>query len=512
MHQDITTIKRALMSVSNKTGIVELAKRLFAMGVEIVSTGGTSEHLKKAGITVKDVADLTGFPEMMDGRLKTLHPRVHGGILGQRDQHADVAKAHDIQWIDLVVVNLYPFAETIKKQGVTFDEAVENIDVGGPTMIRAAGKNMGWATVMVDPYDYSVLMDELEKANGVSFETRRRLAIKAFGHTAHYDQVIENYFLNKETAFPEKISFFLKKEDDLRYGENPHQAAALYQWGDERCGVLSATQKQGKPLSYNNIMDADAAVACVSEFEQPACVVVKHANPCGVAVDQDIATAFNRAFQVDALSAFGGVVALNQPCDKAIAEFIVTVFMEVLIAPHFSADALSVLSAKPNLRALEWPIVKREKSIEWRCIEGGFLAQERDAAVLQSDKLRVVTKTQPSANDSATMLMAWSALRHVKSNAIVIAKEGVTVGIGPGQVSRVDAVDTALKKAGDRTQGAILASDAFFPFRDSIDRLKGAGIRAVIQPGGSMRDQEVIDACNELGIAMVFTNIRCFKH
>ncbi len=514
-------VRRALISVSDKTGIVELANALAARQIEIISTGGTAQLLRDAHISVRDVSEVTGFAEMMDGRVKTLHPKIHGGILGQRDVHAAIAKQHKIDWIDLVIVNLYPFAETIRKKEVTFADAIGNIDVGGPTMIRAAAKNMNWVGVVVDPMDYHDISTELAMHNGLSFTVRQQLASKAFAHTAQYDQLIHDYLASQNkppkeqspALFPSSLHLSLKKLTDLRYGENPHQAACAYQLPGDIAGILSAKQYQGKPLSYNNIVDADAAVSCVKEFAQPACVVVKHANPCGVAVAKDSYAAFERAFQADAQSAFGGIVALNQCCDKKIAEAITSVFIEVLIAPAYTADALALLANKPNLRVLELhvtPAASKQSLLKF--IEGGVLAQDADAAVIQEQDLKVVTVLQPTKEDVAAILFAWPVLKQVKSNAIVIAKDNVTVGIGAGQVSRVDAVDIALKKAGVNAKDAILASDAFFPFRDSIDCLAGTGIRVVVQPGGSVRDQEVIDACNEHGIAMVLTGLRCFKH
>lgn len=514
-------INRALISVSDKTGIVEFASALAARRIEIISTGGTSKLLREANIPVKDVAEVTGFAEMMDGRVKTLHPKIHGGILGQRDEHAAIAQEHNIDWIDLVVVNLYPFAATIKKMTTTFADAIENIDVGGPTMIRAAAKNMHWVGVVVEPNDYAQIVTELNTHNGLSLVTRQQLAMKAFAHTAEYDQVIYDYLASRDmpekkqsqTVFPAELNLSLKKFADLRYGENPHQAACAYQFAGRLTGILSAKQHQGKQLSYNNMADADAAFACVREFLQPACVVVKHANPCGVAVAEKSYTAFQRAFHADAQSAFGGIVALNRPCDKMTAEALVSVFVEVLVAPGYTSDALAILAGKQNLRVLELDFAcKSPSQQEFKFIEGGILVQDQDTAVIQEKNLKVVTALQLTTEDMATIRFAWPVLKQVKSNAIVIAKNNVTVGIGAGQVSRVDAVDIALKKAGVHAQGAVVTSDAFFPFRDSIDRLRDTGIRVVVQPGGAMRDQEVIDACNEYGIAMVLTGMRCFKH
>lgn len=513
MNQNTVPIKRALISVSDKAGIVEFARELAELNIEIISTGGTSQLLREAGITVRDVSDLTGFPEMMAGRLKTLHPLVHGGILGLRDEHAKEAESHHIQWIDLVVVNLYPFAATIKKPNVSFNEAIENIDIGGPTMIRAAAKNMGWVGVVIDPADYAKMVTELRDNKGLSFATRQQLAVKAFTHTAEYDAVIQTYLQQNLTPekFPAHIALHLEKYADLRYGENPHQSACAYRFSESATGILAAHQHQGKQLSYNNIADADAAMACVREFSQPACVVVKHANPCGVAVADTIEEAFERAFNADKVSAFGGIIALNRPCDKNIATAIANVFVEVIVAPAYTPEALTLLATKPNLRVLELNLAT-DNQREFKFIDGGLLIQDKDVTTVADQDLQVVTTLKPSPTEMATMLFAWRVLKHIKSNAILLAKADATVGIGAGQVSRIDAVELAIHKAGQNLRDTILASDAFFPFRDSIDRIANTGIRAVIQPGGSVKDAEVITACNEHGIAMVFTGKRCFKH
>jgi phosphoribosylaminoimidazolecarboxamide formyltransferase/IMP cyclohydrolase len=517
MNQQPTKIKRALLSVSDKTGIVEFARKLSEMQVDIISTGGTSQLLRAANIPVRDVSELTGFPEMMDGRVKTLHPMVHGGILGLRDEHAEVAAAHDIHWIDLVVVNLYPFAATIQNPASTFDDAVENIDIGGPTMIRSAAKNMGWVGVVVDPVDYALVLAELQANAALSFQLRQQLATKAFGHTADYDAMIHSYLqktaVEVPTEFPDQLNLHLQKYADLRYGENPHQAASAYRLTESLTGILAAKQHQGKRLSYNNIADADAAVLCVSEFAAPACVIVKHANPCGAATANTIHEAFQRALAADKVSAFGGIVALNRPCNREIAETLASIFVEVLVAPGYTPEALAVLAAKPNVRVLELAIIGASlRQRELKFINGGLLIQESDTDTIEKTQLKIVTQLQPSDQDVDSMLFAWRVLKHIKSNAILVAKDDATVGIGAGQVSRIDAVDIALRKAGDKLQHAVLASDAFFPFRDSIDRIAKTGIRAVIQPGGSIKDDEVIQACNEHGIAMVFTGKRCFKH
>ncbi len=511
MHTENTTIKRALISVSDKTGIVEFAKELAAQGAEIISTGGTFKALTDAGIPAIEISNFTGFPEMMDGRVKTLHPLVHGGILGLRDKHADQAAQHNIKWIDLVVVNLYPFSATIQKPNVTKDEAIENIDIGGPSMIRSAAKNIGYVSVIVDPLDYSPLLAELQNG-GVTYETRCRLSAKAFGHTAAYDSIIHNYF--KTDAFPEDYTLTFKKFYDLRYGENPHQLACVYKEpNNTEHNILNAKIHQGKQLSYNNINDADGALNLTREFTEPACVVVKHANPCGVATGSDITEVFRRAYNADALSAFGGIISLNRICTKEIAEEIAKVFAEIVIAPSYEPEALQILSTKKNLRVLETGELTLPKpKQEFRYVDGGLLVQDRDTNIVQPEQLKVVTVKQPTPEQISTMLFAWKVLKYVKSNAILIAKENATVGVGAGQVSRVDAVDIAIKKAGGNIGSTILASDAFFPFRDSIDKLAGTGITAIIQPGGSIKDEEVIKACDEHGIAMVFTGVRCFKH
>jgi phosphoribosylaminoimidazolecarboxamide formyltransferase/IMP cyclohydrolase len=513
MNQNTITIKRALLSVSDKKGIVDFARGLHALNIEIISTGGTSKLLREANIPVRDVADITAFPEMMDGRVKTLHPMIHGGILGLRDQHAEIAEAHHIEWIDLVVVNLYPFAATIQKPNVTFDDAIENIDIGGPAMIRSAAKNMGWVGVIVDVEDYAEVLQELRSQQSLSFPKRKQLAAKAFLHTAEYDALIYHYLSANGQTFPDKLNLSLSKKAQLRYGENPHQAACAYQFSQQSVGILHAKQHQGKELSYNNIADADAAYACVHEFLKPACVIVKHANPCGAAIAEDIFTAFDRAFQADSQSAFGGIIALNRPCTQEIATAVTDIFFEVLIAPSYTAEALAIFTKKPNLRVLELnDFTELNHSREMKFIQGGVLIQDKNSQLLSLHDLKIVTQRKPTPEELQTMLFAWPILKHIKSNAILIAKNNATVGVGAGQVSRIDAVDIALKKAGTALAGSILASDAFFPFRDSIDHLANTGIHAIIQPGGSIRDEEVIAACNQHQIAMVFTGVRCFKH
>jgi len=505
-------VKRALISVSDKTDVIDFAKDLIRLGVEIISTGGTSKALQEAGIQHQQVEDITSFPEMLDGRVKTLHPKVHGGILGKRDKHAQEAAQHGIGWIDLVVVNFYPFVEALKHKKLDWQEAVEYIDIGGPTMVRAAAKNFAWVGVVVDPSDYANVIAELTTEQGLKWETRRYLAEKVFGLTARYDAAIHQYFATHEQqTTPAQLNLHLEKAMDLRYGENPHQQASAYQFSELKTGVLAAKQHQGKPLSFNNILDAESALACVSEFTEPACVIVKHANPCGVAASQDINDAYQQAYQADSLSAFGGIVALNRPCTETIAHAITQIFMEVVLAPAFTPEALAILQTKPNLRVLEFNN-QQPSTWEMKFISGGMLLQQKDLQQITKDVLTVVTHVQPTDAAMDSMLFAWKVLKHIKSNGILLANDHVTLGIGAGQVSRVDAVDLALRKAGDKMKGSILASDAFFPFRDSIDKLAHTGIQAIIQPGGSVRDEEVIAACNEHGIAMVFTGKRCFKH
>ncbi len=496
----------------DKTGIVGLAKSLHQHGIEIISTGGTEKTLGDAGLQVKNISAYTGFPEIMDGRVKTINPLVEGGILGLRDKHADDAKTNKIEWIDLVVCNLYPFSETISQADCDLMAAMENVDIGGPTMIRSAAKNVGWVTAVVDPQDYQKIIDELNEFVAISFETRKELSAKAFGHTAQYDTIIHNYLKDKELS--NDLSLTYNKHSAMRYGENPHQSAAAYQYPNDRSNnILNAKVHQGKQLSYNNIMDADAALNCLKEFEQTACVVVKHANPCGVAIGDELTDVYTRAFNADSLSAFGGIVALNKTCTVAVAEAMSNVFVEIVLAPSFDDNALSVLSKKKNLRVLEvGEVAPRENKLEFRNVDGGVLVQDIDTNVLTLDELKTVTKKVPSDAEMKTMLFGWKVLKHVKSNAILLVKNNETIGVGAGQVSRVDAVDIALKKSGKRLDNSILCSDAFFPFRDSIDKISNTGISAVVQPGGSVRDQEVIDACDEHGIAMVFTGRRCFKH
>lgn len=512
LNKNITQIKRALISVSDKEGVVDFARELNEQGVEIISTGGTAKTLDEAGIPVTKISDFTGFPEIMNGRVKTLHPLVHGGILGLRDKHDEEAKNNNIKWIDLVVCNLYPFSQTIQKENATEEDIIENIDIGGPTMIRSASKNIEWTTVVTDPKDYNIIIDELKTNQGIDKNIRKSLSVKAFRHTAQYDAIISNYFTKE--MFPESKTITFDKFYEARYGENPHQNACIYKEpNNNENNILNAKIIQGKKLSYNNIGDADAALAMTKEFEEPCCVVVKHANPCGVATGENINEVFERAYNTDPLSAFGGVISLNRVCTKKIAESIAKVFAEIVLAPGYEPEALEILAQKKNLRVLELRHIKpQEKRLEFKFVEGGALFQEMDTKLITQADLKTVTNLEPTANQIETMLFAWKILKHIKSNGILIAKDNTTVGVGAGQVSRIDATDLAIKKGSNNVSGSVLASDAFFPFRDSIDKIAPVGIKAIIQPGGSIKDNEVIEACNEHNIAMVFTGARCFKH
>lgn len=521
------SIKRALLSVSDKTGIVDFAKQLQKLNIEILSTGGTAKLLADANIPVIEVSDYTGFPEMMDGRVKTLHPKIHGGLLSRRDIDQAVMQQHDIPNIDLVVVNLYPFKQTIEKPNVSFSETIENIDIGGPTMLRSAAKNHQDVTVICDPNDYSDITQKLNDNHGaLDFATRFNLACKVFEHTAQYDGMIANHLgtLNpttgeKEQSFPNTINLQFNKAEVMRYGENPHQQAALYIEPDyPNASVAQATQLQGKALSYNNIADTDAALQCVKSFDLPACVIVKHANPCGVAVASSLTEAYQKAFQTDPTSAFGGIIAFNQKLDATTAQTIINQqFVEVIIAPEVDDLALKALSAKPNVRVLACGYDQKPNvaELELKKIEGGLLVQDKDIYQLDQNELKIVTHKAPTDEQLQDLLFAWKVVKFVKSNAIVYAKSNMTVGIGAGQMSRVFSSKIAIEKAHDANlsiEHSVMASDAFFPFRDGIDAAAKSGVSAIIQPGGSMRDQEVINAANEHGIAMVFTGIRHFRH
>ena len=518
------TLRRALLSVSDKTGVVELARVLNGRGVEILSTGGTARLLAQSGVPVKEVSAHTGFPEMMDGRVKTLHPKIHGGLLGRRNVDEAVMQAHGIEPIDLLVVNLYPFAQTIARPDCTYEEAVENIDVGGPAMLRAAAKNHADVTVIVDPADYPALLDELQAHNGVTSKLfRAQLAAKAFAHAASYDTMVAAYLMQKwpqpDQSWPATLTAVFNKKLDLRYGENPHQRAALYSDpGARGTGIAGGKPLQGKELSFNNIADAETALECVRQFDQPACVIVKHANPCGVAVSPDIATAYARAYRTDPTSAFGGIIAFNRPLDRPTAEGLLRQqFVEVIVAPSVEPAALEVLAGRENVRVIAVGALQAVPGEPWelRSVTGGLLAQTRDTAMISSVDLKQVTKRAPTASELDDLLFAWRVAKFVKSNAIVYARERMTLGIGAGQMSRVISARIATMKAADEKlelRGAVMASDAFFPFRDGIDVAARDGIAAVIQPGGSKRDAEVIAAADEHGMGMVFTGVRHFRH
>ena len=518
-------IKQALISVSDKAGVLEFAQGLQQLGVNILSTGGTAKLLADNGVPVTEVADYTGFPEMLDGRVKTLQPKVHAGILARRDlpEHVETLKQHDIPTIDLVVVNLYPFAATVAKPGCTLEDAIENIDIGGPTMVRAAAKNHAHVAIVTDPADYPDLLAEMQTNDGaVSDATRFDLAKKAFSHTAAYDGMISNYLTavddeGNKADFPAQINFSFAKVQDMRYGENPHQGAAFYRdLNTVPGGIADYTQLQGKELSYNNIGDADAAWECVKTFEQPACVIVKHANPCGVAVADTALNAYKLAYATDPTSAFGGIIAFNRELDEAAAtQIVANQFVEVIIAPGASEAALKVTAAKQNVRVLTVPLSGAHNQYDMKRVTGGLLVQSPDAFNVQASHLKVATKQQPTAEQMEDLLFAWRVAKYVKSNAIVFCKGGQTLGVGAGQMSRVDSTRIASIKAqnaGLSLVGSVVASDAFFPFRDGVDVLAEAGAKAVIQPGGSMRDEEVIAAADEHGLAMVFTGHRHFRH
>tara|TARA_B100001142_G_scaffold315974_1_gene355232 strand:+ start:7969 stop:9519 length:1551 start_codon:yes stop_codon:yes gene_type:complete len=503
-------IRRALISVYDKTNIDQLAKSLLKNDCEIISTGGTSEALKKYNIPFTDLNDFTGFPEMMDGRVKTLNPKVAGGILGLRDIHSDEITQNNIQTIDLVVCNLYPFARAIQQDNCSLANALENIDIGGPTMIRSAAKNIGWSCVVVDPNDYPLLSEQLNKSGRLSYEFRVDMSRKAFSITAQYESTIDRYLSDDD--FPENLNLSYTKFQDLRYGENPQQKSSVYQ-DDSSYGILNSRIHQGKQLSYNNIMDGDAAVSCLTEFNDPGCVVIKHANPCGAATNDNIDDAFKRAIEADKLSAFGGIIALNRECTEFIANYLDSFFIEIIIAPSFSDRALEIFKNKKNLRVVQIHNIDNFKSnTSVRNIHGGLLLQQEDQIILNPDLLKTVTQSTIDDSILNTICFGWSVLKFIKSNAILIAKDCATLSVGAGQVSRVDSVDIALSKLNDNLDGAVLLSDAFFPFRDSIDKIAHSGIKTVVQPGGSVKDSEVIDACNQFGIAMLFTGSRCFRH
>jgi phosphoribosylaminoimidazolecarboxamide formyltransferase/IMP cyclohydrolase len=548
-NQGLVKIRRALISVSDKTGIVEFARELKRFGVEIISTGGTAKTLRDAGLEARDVSDVTGFPEMMDGRIKTLHPKIHGALLSVRDnpEHQAAMREHDIEPIDMVVINLYPFEETIAHEGVTLEEAIEQIDIGGPAMIRSAAKNHESVTVVVSPDEYSSVLNELRLHNGsISSETRRTLALQAFRRTATYDAIVSVFlqrsiddddfqqslasshgpgirsfaggiggpqYVSIETASepPELAQWVLRKTLDLRYGENPHQVAALYDT-KARHGIATAELLSGKEMSFNNYVDADAAWQLVCDFDDLACAIIKHTNPAGVALGSTAEEAYRKALACDPVSAFGGIVAYNRNVDETVARAVTEIFVEVIIAPDYEAAALEVLRTKKNLRVLRAGSPKPIEGLEYKQISGGMLVQTRDTHRLKREDLKVVTKRAPSETEIDDLLFAWTVCKHTKSNAIVYARDRQTVGVGAGQMSRVDSVKLGAMRAQIAIEGSVLASDAFFPFRDGVDEAAKHGITAVIQPGGSVRDEEVIAAANEHGLAMVFTGVRHFKH
>ncbi len=521
-------VERALISVFDKTGIVEFAKRLAALRIEILSTGGTSKLLRGAGVAVRDVADFTGWPEMLGGRVKTLHPKVHGGLLYRRKHAEDQKQAaeHGIAPIDLVVVNLYPFEATAAKQGLTAEEIIENIDIGGPTMLRSAAKNFESVTVVADPADYGRVAEELEAARETSLATRLELARKVFATTSRYDGLITTELerlsvtaghleLAAKPVLPERLHIALQKKDALRYGENPHQAAALYvSAGSAPAGLAAAKQLQGKELSYNNYVDLEAARSLAAEFRQPAAVIVKHNTPCGTAERETLLDAYSKALATDPVSAFGGVLAFNRAIEAATAEEVAKLFVECIAAPGFDDKAKSIFAAKKNLRLLELPPggLEPERELQLKRILGGMLVQQPDLGEITEGQLKIVTKRAPTPEEMQTMRFAWKVCKHVKSNAIVFAKDGATAGIGAGQMSRVDSVKIAVMKAQSSLAGSVIASDAFFPFTDGVEEAAKAGAVAVIQPGGSVRDNDVIAAADRLGMAMVFTGIRHFLH
>ena len=514
-------IKRALISVSDKTGVVELAQALAGRGVEIISTGGTYKTLADAGIKVIGISEITGFPECLDGRVKTLHPKVHAGILAIRDNadHMKQLEELGIDTIDMVVINLYPFKQTIHKEGVRLEEAIENIDIGGPTMLRSAAKNYQDVVVVVDPADYPKVIEEIEATGDVSRETKFRLAYKVFEHTSHYDTLIAGYLRSKlgDVSFPETLTLTFEKVQDMRYGENPHQKAVFYKEVGSGKGCLTgAKQLHGKELSFNNINDANGALELLKEFDEPTAVITKHTNPCGVASGADIFEAYARAFEADPVSAFGGIVALNREVDARTAEEIKKVFYEIIIAPSFSPEAIEILGTKKNLRLLQIEDIMAKQpagAYDMKKVSGGLLVQDCDDILIDPDNLKCVTDARPTERQIEDLLFAMKVVKHTKSNAIVLAKNKQTIGVGPGQTNRVTALRIAIDYYGkDKTPGSVMASDAFFPFSDCVEAAHEAGITAIIQPGGSIRDQESIDACNKYGIAMVFTGIRHFRH
>lgn len=512
-------VKRALISVSDKRGIVDFAKELHKMGIEILSTGGTAKTLTENGIPVVSVSDVTGFPECLDGRVKTLHPAIHGGLLAVRDNEEHMAQLEklNISPIDLVVINLYPFRETIAKAGVSLEEAIENIDIGGPTMLRAAAKNYQHVAVVIHPKDYDQVLAELKQSGEVSRDTKYRLALKVFEHTAHYDALIAQYLREQiQGVLPEVLTLTYEKVQDLRYGENPHQQAVFYkEFGKNTGSLVDAEQLHGKELSFNNINDANGAIELLKEYTEPTAVAVKHTNACGVGSGYDLFDAYHKAYACDPTSIFGGIVAVNRKVDRKTAEEMNKIFLEIIIAPDFEEDALEILKEKKNVRLMKLPAIQSKQSpnaFDMKKIHGGLLIQEIDAPLCNDDEMKVVTQRIPTKKEMEDMLFAWKTVKHIKSNGIVIAKDLQTLGIGPGQVNRIWAVENAIRQANLPVKGSVLASDAFFPFADCVEAAAKAGITAIIQPGGSLKDEDSIEMANQYGIAMIFTGMRHFKH
>jgi len=524
MAEDKVKIKRALLSVSDKSGLIEFAKVLVENGVELISTGGTAKAIREAGLPVKDISEVTGFPEMLDGRVKTLHPVVHGGLLSLREnkEHMETIAKHNIKPIDLVCVNLYPFEATIAKPNVELHEAIENIDIGGPSMIRSASKNYQSVTVVVNPARYADIINEMKENEGATtFKLRQELAIEAFGNTSRYDGMIHEY-LHKhlsEKKWPDIFTLSGTKLQEMRYGENPHQPAAFYKDRSTKLPVISnGKQLQGKELSYNNIMDADAALMLVKEFDEPAAAIIKHTNPCGTAIGKDIQEAFVKAYEADPLSAFGGIVAVNRHVDEKTAQVVLEKlsFFEIIMAPSYDAGALKAFEARKNLRVMSLEglgeVRGQTAGYHVRRVEGGFLVQDFDQALEDKSQYKVVSEKQPDPQLAKDMEFGWKLVKHVKSNAIVLVRNGVSLGVGAGQMNRVGSLEIAIKQAGEKAKGSVMASDALLPFRDSVDACAKAGIAAIIQTGGSVRDKEVIEAANQHGIPMIFTTYRHFKH
>lgn len=510
-------IKTALISVSDKSNIIEFAKKLVGFGVNIISTGGTEKALKQEGIEVVNISDVTGFPECLDGRVKTLHPKIHAGILAMRDnrEHMEQLKNLDIDTVDMIVVNLYPFKRTILKDGVTLEEAIENIDIGGPTMLRAAAKNYRDVVVLVDPKDYEIVLSEMEETGTVSEKTKFYLAYKVFNHTAAYDALIASYLREKSgrEGYDDSITLTYEKAQDMRYGENPHQKAAFYREPVPVPGSLAcAEQLHGKELSFNNINDTNGALELLKEFSGTTCIAVKHANPCGVGTGSSVYEAYTRAYECDPVSIFGGIVAINDTVDSKTAEEINKIFVEIVVAPGYTDEALEILKSKKNIRILKLDNIREKnlKAVDLKKVNGGILIQDGDLGELT--EITVVTDRKPTEEEMKDLEFAWKVVKHVKSNAIALAKDNMTVGIGPGQVNRIWAAENAIRQAGDRSKGAVMSSDAFFPFPDVVEAAAKAGVTAIIQPGGSLNDKLSIEACNKYGIAMVFTGMRHFKH